>query len=70
MGKKQVFAGIKSNYSEETLKGKLVATVVNLKPRKMKFGVSEAMVLAGSGKKGGPRVLLPDGELKPGDKIK
>lgn len=70
MGKKQVFAGIKSNYSEENLKGKLVATVVNLKPRKMKFGVSEAMVLAASGKKGGPKVLLPDGDLKPGDKIK
>jgi methionyl-tRNA synthetase len=43
---KQVFAGIKSAYQPETLVGKLTVMVANLAPRKMRFGVSEGMVLA------------------------
>jgi len=44
---RNVFAGIKSAYSPEQLEGKLTVMVANLKPRKMRFGVSEGMVLAG-----------------------
>jgi methionyl-tRNA synthetase len=43
-----VFAGIKEAYKPEDLVGKLVVCVANLAPRKMKFGVSEGMVLAAS----------------------
>ena len=43
---RQVFSGIKSAYSPEELVGKLTVVVANLKPRKMKFGVSEGMILA------------------------
>jgi len=45
---RQVFSGIKSAYSPEQLVGKLTVLVANLAPRKMKFGVSEGMVLAAS----------------------
>ena len=48
LGTRQVFAGIKSAYDPEKLKGKLTVLVANLAPRKMKFGVSEGMVLAAS----------------------
>ncbi|TLY89286.1 MAG: methionine--tRNA ligase, partial [Gammaproteobacteria bacterium] len=44
-----VFAGIKSAYDPQSLKGRLTVMVANLAPRKMKFGVSEGMVLAASG---------------------
>jgi methionyl-tRNA synthetase len=44
-----VFAGIKAAYDPATLKGRLTVMVANLAPRKMKFGVSEGMVLAASG---------------------
>ncbi len=43
---RQVFSGIKSAYKPEDLVGKLTVMVANLKPRKMKFGMSEGMVLA------------------------
>jgi methionyl-tRNA synthetase len=45
---RNVFSGIKSMYQPEELVGKLTVMVANLAPRKMKFGVSEGMVLAGS----------------------
>ena len=45
-GKLNVIAGIKSAYSPDDLKGRLTVVVANLKPRKMRFGVSEGMVLA------------------------
>ena len=45
---RQVFSGIASQYKPEDLKGKLTVMVANLAPRKMKFGVSEGMVLAAS----------------------
>ncbi|MDH5339580.1 MAG: methionine--tRNA ligase subunit beta, partial [Rubrivivax sp.] len=45
---RQVFSGIANAYSPEDLTGKLTVLVANLAPRKMKFGVSEGMVLAAS----------------------
>ena len=44
---RQVFAGIKSAYDPESLKGRLTVMVANLQPRKMRFGESQGMVLAG-----------------------
>src|SRR5262249_20669129 len=52
-----VFAGIRSTYDPKVLVGRLVILVANLKPRKMRFGVSEGMVLAASGDAGGPFLL-------------
>jgi methionyl-tRNA synthetase len=51
-----VFAGIKSAYDPATLTGRLTVMVANLAPRKMKFGLSEGMVLAASGE--GPGIFL------------
>ena len=48
---RNVFSGIKSSYSPEDLVGKMTVVVANLKPRKMRFGVSEGMVLATGDKK-------------------
>ena len=45
---RNVFSGIKSAYKPEDLEGKLTVMVANLAPRKMKFGISEGMVLAAS----------------------
>ena len=67
---KNVFAGIKSAYKPEELQGKLVAMVYNLKPRKMKFGMSEGMVLAAGPGGKDLFVLSPDSGAKPGQKIK
>jgi len=65
-----VFAGIKSAYDPAQLEGKLTVMVANLAPRKMKFGLSEGMVLAASDERGGPFVLFPDDGAKPGMRIK
>jgi len=65
-----VFAGIKSAYDPAQLEGKLTVMVANLAPRKMKFGLSEGMVLAASDERGGPFVLFPDEGAKPGMRIK
>jgi methionyl-tRNA synthetase len=67
---KQIFAGIKSAYDPSTLVGRLTVIVANLKPRKMKFGMSEGMVLAAGA--GGKElfILSPDSGAKPGDKVK
>ena len=65
-----VFAGIKSAYAPETLVGRLTVMVANLAPRKMKFGVSEGMVLAASDERGGPFLLAPDSGAQPGMRIK
>jgi len=69
LGIKNVFAGIKMSYSPEELVGKKVAVVANLKPRQMKFGVSEAMLLA-SGKDKELSLFVPDRDAKPGDLLK
>ena len=67
---KQVFAGIKSAYTPEQLEGKLTVMVANLKPRKMRFGVSEGMVLAAG--PGGQElwILNPDEGAQPGMRVK
>jgi methionyl-tRNA synthetase len=64
-----VFAGIKSAYDPEQLTGRLTVMVANLAPRKMKFGISEGMVLA-AGDGDGPYLLSPDEGARPGMKIK
>ena len=64
-----VFAGIRSAYEPGALVGKLVVLVANLKPRKMRFGVSQGMVLAASGKDGGVFLLHPDDGARPGMKV-
>ncbi|MDD5301294.1 MAG: methionine--tRNA ligase [Gallionella sp.] len=65
-----VFAGIKSVYDPEKLKGRMTVMVANLAPRKMKFGMSEGMVLAASGDAPGLFILSPDDGAQPGMKIK
>jgi len=70
LGKRQVFAGIKSAYPPETLIGRLTVMVANLAPRKMRFGMSEGMVLAASNDQGGPFLLAPDDGAQPGMKVK
>jgi len=65
-----VFAGIKSAYKPEELVGRLTAVVANLAPRKMKFGLSEGMVLAASGDGPGIFLLSPDSGAHPGMRIK
>ena len=66
---RQVFAGIKAAYNPEDLEGRLVVMVANLKPRKMKFGLSEGMVCASG--PGGEEVFLlnPDEGAKPGQRV-
>jgi methionyl-tRNA synthetase len=64
-----VFAGIKSAYDPAKLKDRLTVVVANLAPRKMKFGVSEGMVLAASGDAPGLFILSPDSGATPGMKI-
>ncbi|MFH1931137.1 MAG: glutamine--tRNA ligase/YqeY domain fusion protein [Pseudomonadota bacterium] len=67
---RQVFAGIRSAYPEpEKLIGKKVIIVANLKPRQMKFGLSEGMALAGVGKNR-LGIATIEGELLPGDRVK
>jgi len=65
-----VFAGIKSVYDPEKLKGRMTVMVANLAPRKMKFGLSEGMVLAASGDAPGLFILSPDDGAQPGMRIK
>ena len=67
--RRTVFAGIKQAYDPETLVGRLVVMVANLAPRKMKFGVSEGMVVASG--PGGKEVFLlsPDDGAKPGQRV-
>jgi methionyl-tRNA synthetase len=64
-----VFAGIKSAYDPAQLEGRLTVMVANLKPRKMRFGTSEGMVLAAG--PGGKELYLlePDTGAKPGMRI-
>ena len=68
-----VFAGIKSAYDPARLEGRLTVMVANLAPRKMKFGMSEGMVLAASDDSGGVAglfILSPDAGATPGMKVK
>ncbi|MEP7328410.1 MAG: methionine--tRNA ligase [Betaproteobacteria bacterium] len=65
-----IFAGIKSAYDPATLIGRLTPMVANLAPRKMKFGLSEGMVLAASGDGPGIFLLAPDSGAAPGMRVK
>ena len=69
LGTKNVFAGIKSAYNPKDLINKLVIVVNNLEPRKMKFGISEGMVLASSDDDG-IYLVSPDEGAKPGMKVR
>jgi methionyl-tRNA synthetase len=69
-GTRTVFAGIKSAYDPAKLEGRLTVMVANLAPRKMKFGVSDGMVLAASGEGPGLYLLSPDSGAQPGMKVK
>jgi methionyl-tRNA synthetase len=67
---RQVFAGIKSAYPPEKLKGKFTVMVANLAPRKMRFGLSEGMVLAAkSPHESGLYILEPHEGAKPGMRV-
>ncbi len=66
----RVFAGIKQHYDPEALRGRLTVMVANLAPRKMRFGVSEGMVLAASDERGGPFLLAPDSGAQPGMRVR
>ena len=70
LGERTVFAGIKSAYDPENLNGRHVVLVANLEPRKMKFGVSEGMVLASSDDEGSIYLISPDEGAKPGQLVK
>jgi len=67
---KQVFAGIKAAYKPEDLIGKLTVMVANLAPRKMRFGVSEGMVLAAGPGGEDIFILTPDTGAQPGMRVK
>ncbi|OQW75680.1 MAG: methionine--tRNA ligase [Proteobacteria bacterium ST_bin11] len=67
---RNIFAGIKSAYAPEELEGKLIVVVANLKPRKMRFGTSEGMVLAAGPGGKDIWVLSPDQGAQPGMRVK
>ncbi len=67
---RQVFAGIKSAYEPEELIGKLTVMVANLAPRKMRFGMSEGMVLAAGPGGSDLYILSPDEGATPGMRVK
>jgi len=66
---RNVFSGIKSAYQPEDLVGKLTVMVANLAPRKMKFGMSEGMVLAAGPGKDEIYLLEPHAGAKPGQRV-
>ncbi|HEX4335023.1 MAG TPA: methionine--tRNA ligase [Polyangiaceae bacterium] len=63
-----IFAGIKAHYEPSALVGRLVIVVANLKPRKMRFGLSEGMVVAAGGS-GESFLLSPDSGARPGQRV-
>jgi methionyl-tRNA synthetase len=70
---RNVFSGIRSAYKPEDLKGRLTVLVANLAPRKMKFGVSEGMVLSAAGDGSGEPglyIIQPDSGAKPGMQVR
>jgi len=67
---RQVFAGIRKAYDPAALVGRQVVMVANLAPRKMRFGVSEGMVLAAGNPDGGLFVVSPDAGALPGATVK
>jgi methionyl-tRNA synthetase len=70
LGKRQIFAGIRSAYDPAQLVGRLTVVVANLAPRKMRFGMSEGMVLAAGPGDKDIFILSPDAGATPGMKVK
>ncbi|MEM1081393.1 MAG: methionine--tRNA ligase, partial [Pseudomonadota bacterium] len=68
--RRQVFACIRGAYDPSDLEGRLTVMVANLKPRKMRFGLSEGMVLAAADDTGGPYLLAPDSGATAGMRVK
>lgn len=66
---RNVFSGIRSAYKPEDLEGRLTVMVANLKPRKMKFGISEGMVLAAGPGGSDIWLLSPDQGAQPGMRL-
>jgi len=66
---RNVFAGISGAYQPEDLEGKLTVMVANLAPRKMRFGISEGMVLAAGSGDNELYILHPDSGAKPGMRV-
>ncbi len=69
LGQRTVFSGIAKSYAPEALVGKHVVVYANLKPRKMRFGVSEGMILAAGASDDAVTVLELDGRSVPGTRI-
>ncbi|MGH8551480.1 MAG: methionine--tRNA ligase [Methylococcales bacterium] len=67
---RDIFAGIKSAYTPEQLENRLTVVVANLQPRKMRFGISEGMVLAAGPGGKDIWILHPDSGAEPGMKVK
>ncbi|MCF9033276.1 methionine--tRNA ligase [Acinetobacter nectaris] len=65
---RNIFSGIRSHYAPEDLQDKLVIVVANLAPRKMRFGISNGMILSAGSEKG-IFILSPDTGAQPGDKV-
>jgi methionyl-tRNA synthetase len=65
---REILSGIKSSYEPKDLVGKLTVVVANLSPRKMRFGVSEGMILA-SGDDNEVYLVSPESGAKPGQRI-
>jgi len=70
LGQREIFAGIRAAYDPATLVGRLIAVVANLEPRKMRFGISQGMMLAAG--PGGQEIFIlsPDSGATPGMRIK
>ena len=66
---RNVFSGIRASYEPEQLVGRYVVMIANLAPRKMRFGVSEGMVLCASGDGPGVFLLSADSGVQPGMSI-
>jgi methionyl-tRNA synthetase len=70
LGEREIFAGIRTAYDPATLNGRLIVVVANLEPRKMRFGVSEGMMLAAGPGGTDIFVLSPDAGAAPGMRVK
>jgi methionyl-tRNA synthetase len=70
LGEREIFAGIRAAYEPKSLVGRLIVVVANLEPRKMRFGVSEGMMLAAGPGGTDIFVLSPDSGAAPGMRVK
>jgi methionyl-tRNA synthetase len=70
LGLRDIFAGIRAAYEPASLVGRLIVVVANLEPRKMRFGVSEGMMLAAGPGGKDIFVLSPDSGAAPGMRVK